>query len=196
MRTSVDLPEAVALRARSHGAAGERWLRALPGLIDEVERRWDVTVGDALPGGSAAFVAYATTAGGDPVVVKIAFPDDVDGGLFAKSARVHELAGGHGCATLLARDDELSAILLERLGRTLSSLGLPVERQVEIITTTVRQVWRPVPEGTGLPTGDEKARWLAEFIATTWETLDRPCSARAVDIALEYAAERADCVRS
>jgi len=191
MRASVDLPEAVVLRARSHGAAGERWLRALPELVDEVERRWHVIIGDALEGGTAAYVAPATTADGDTVVVKIAFPDEVDEGLFAKSLRVYELARGRGCATLLAHDTELSAMLLEHLGRRLSSLGLPTARQVEIIATTVRQVWVPVPDGTPLPTGDEKARWLADFIATTWEALDRPCSARAVDIAIGFAAERA-----
>jgi streptomycin 6-kinase len=36
-----------------------------------------------------------------------------------------------------------------------------------------------------------KARGLADFISTTWEALDRPCSTRAVDIALEFASERA-----
>jgi streptomycin 6-kinase len=191
MRASVDLPEAVTLRARSHGAAGERWLRALPGLLDEVERRWSITIGPALAGGSAAYVAHATTAGGDTLVVKIAFPDEVDEGLFAKSVRTYELARGRGCATMLAHDPELSAILLERLGRSLLSLGLPAERQVEIIAATVRQVWVPVPDGTPLPTGDVKARWLADSIATMWETLDRPCSARVVDLALGFAAERA-----
>jgi streptomycin 6-kinase len=191
MRRSVDLPEAVTLRARSHGAAGERWLRALPGLIDEVERRWGVTIAEALPGGSAGYVAPATTADGDAVVVKIAFPDEVDKGLYAKSVSVYELAGGRGCANLLAHDDELAAILLERLGRKLSSLGLPTRRQVEIIATTVRRVWVPVPDGSPLRAGDDKARWLADFIATAWEELDRPCSARAVDTALEFAGERA-----
>jgi len=191
MRASVDLPDAVMRRARSHGAAGERWLRAVPGLVDEVERRWHVTVGEALDGGTAAFVAPATTVDGDEVVVKIAFPDELDDGMFAQSVCVYELAGGRGCATLLAHDAELSAILLERLGRSLSSLGLPTRRQVEIIATTVRQVWVPVPDRTPLPTGAWKAHWLADFIATTWEALNRPCSARAVDVALEFAAERA-----
>ena len=40
-------------------------------------------------------------------------------------------------------------------------------------------------------TGAEKAAWLAQFIATAWEALDRPCSEKAVDTALRYAAERA-----
>jgi streptomycin 6-kinase len=191
MRASVELPDAVLSRARSNGAAGERWLHALPGLIDEVERRWNLTIGDALAGGTAAFVAPATTTAGDPVVVKIAFPDEVDEGMFAQSVHAYGLAGGRGCAALLAHDDELSALLLEPLGRSLLSRGWPMERQVEILAETVRQVWVPVPDGTPLPTGAWKALWLADYITTTWEALDRPCSARAVDIALEFAAERA-----
>jgi streptomycin 6-kinase len=190
MRASVDLPEAVELRARSHGAAGDAWLRALPGTVDELERRWRVTIGDAMDGGSAAYVAIATRADGETAVVKIAFPDELDDGAFSHSVRVYELAGGRGCAPLLAHDAELSAILLPHLGRSLSSLGLPTERQVEVIATTVRQMWVPVPDDTPLPTGAWKARWLADFITTTWEALDRPCSARAVDTALEFAAER------
>jgi streptomycin 6-kinase len=190
VRSSVDIPEAVTRRARSHGAAGQRWLDALPGVLDEVERRWRVTVGEAIDGGTAGYVGIATTVDGDDAVVKIAFPDELDDGAFSRSRRVYELAAGRGCATLLAHDAELSAILLERLGRPLASLGLPTERQVEIICATVRQVWVPVPDDAVLPTGAAKAAWLASFIATTWDALDRPCSARAVETALEYAAAR------
>lgn len=48
-----------------------------------------------------------------------------------------------------------------------------------------------VPEpGSGLPTGAEKGRWLVDFITTSWEELDRPCSERAVDYALACASRR------
>jgi streptomycin 6-kinase len=50
-------------------------------------------------------------------------------------------------------------------------------------------VWRPAP-GVDLPTGAEKAAWLAGYIATTWEELDRPCSERAVADALACAERR------
>lgn len=197
MRESVDLPDAVVRRARSHGTAGERWLRALPGLADEIERRWHVTIGETLAGGTAAYVAEATTADGNAVVVKIAMPDELDGiDAFNRTVDAYAVARGRGCATLLAHDPELSAILLERLGRTLSSLGLPTARQIEIVCATVRQMWIPVPAGKSLPTGADKARWLADFISTTWEALDRPCSPRAVDAALAFAAERADAFDS
>ena len=67
MRASLDVPEPVTLRARSHGVAGERWLRALPGVIDEVERRWSVVIGDAL---AKSVVAKMPGAGG-PMLARL-----------------------------------------------------------------------------------------------------------------------------
>ena len=42
-----------------------------------------------------------------------------------------------------------------------------------------------------LPTGAEKAEWLADFVARQWADLGRPCSQAAVEVAVGYAAERA-----
>lgn len=42
-----------------------------------------------------------------------------------------------------------------------------------------------------LPTGATKASWLADFVPTVWEDLGQPCSAAAVERAVNYAAERA-----
>jgi streptomycin 6-kinase len=188
----IEVPDAVRVTARSHGELGRRWLADLPEILAELERRWNVTVGSTFVGGTAACVAEATMPDGSAAVVKIAMPATIDGdGAFERSVLAFELAGGRGCARLLGHDGELSALLIERLGRNLDELGLPVERQLKIICDTVRQMWVPVTADTQLPTGAEKAVWLAEFIATAWEALDRPCSARAVDTALRFAAARA-----
>ncbi len=81
------------------------------------------------------------------------------------------------------------ALLLERLGRSLHQLGLPIRKRHEILCSTAARAWRPAP-GCGLPTGGEKGWWLVDFITMTWEELDRPCSERAVDHALACAAHR------
>jgi streptomycin 6-kinase len=188
----IEVPEAVRVTARSHGELGRQWLLDLPAIVGELERRWNVTIGSTFSGGTAAWVAEATMPDGGRAVVKIAMPATIDGdGAFERSVLTFGLAAGRGCARLLAHDSELSALLIERLGRNVDELRLPVERQLEIICETVRQMWVRVPAETRLPTGAEKAVWLAEFIATAWEALDRPCSARAVDTALRFAAERA-----
>ncbi len=56
------------------------------------------------------------------------------------------------------------------------------------------RIWRPAPD-CGLPTGADKARWLADFIVTSWEELDRPCSEKTVNHALACAVRRAQAHR-
>ena len=91
------------------------------------------------------------------------------------------------------RDDESrGALLLERLGHSLYELALPLHQRLEILSSTAAaRVWRPAPN-CGLPTGAEKGRQLVDFITSTWEELDRPCSERAVDYALACAARRTE----
>ncbi len=105
---------------------------------------------------------------------------------------VLRLAGGDGCARLLRADEARGAMLLERLGRPLHQLGLPLARRLEIMCATASRLWRPVPPDCTLPTGAEKARWLIGYIESTWPALGRPCPERAVDYALACAARRAE----
>lgn len=63
------------------------------------------------------------------------------------------------------------------------------ERRLEILCDAARQVWRPAP-GCGLPSGADKGRLLAERIPFAWEETGRPCSARAIEHALDCAARR------
>jgi streptomycin 6-kinase len=67
--------------------------------------------------------------------------------------------------------------------------GLPLSRRLEVLCATAARIWRPAPD-CGLPTGAEKARWLADFIVMLWEELDHPCSEKAVDHALASARRR------
>ena len=83
------------------------------------------------------------------------------------------------------------ALLMERLGRPMYELGLPLSRRLEILCATAARIWRPAPD-CGLPTGAEKARWLADFIVMLWEELDHPCSEKAIDNALACARRRED----
>src|SRR4051794_3359388 len=102
---------------------------------------------------------------------------------------VLRLADGEGCVRLLRSDAPRGALLLESLGPSLSDLGLPLPRRLEVFCEAARQVWRPAPD-CGLPTGADKGRWLIDFIETTWTSLGGPCSRRAVDHALDCASRR------
>ncbi len=80
-------------------------------------------------------------------------------------------------------------LLVERLGRPMNELGLPIGRRHELLCSAAERIWRPAA-GCGLPSGASKSRWLIDYITATWEALDRPCHERAVEHALACATRR------
>jgi streptomycin 6-kinase len=132
-------------------------------------------------------VADATRADGTPAVLKVLVPGT--GNNPSGEAAVLRLVGGDGCPVLYRHDPGQGALLMERLGRPMYELGLPLARRLEILCAAAARVWRPAPD-CGLPTGADKARWLAGFIVTSWEELGRPCSEKTVDQALACARRR------
>jgi streptomycin 6-kinase len=181
----IEVPTVVRNKVRAAGA--EDWLEALPTLVSGLEADWSIVVGRPYQGGSEAFVAEATRVDGTPAVLKVLVPGM--GNDPAHEATALRLAGGDGCAELYRYDPDRGALLIERLGRPMYELGLPLPRRLEILCTTAARVWRPASDST-LPTGADKARWLSEFISTSWEELDRPCSEKAVEYALACARRR------
>lgn len=179
------VPDAV--RAKALAAGAQRWLAGLPALVDELEREWSLATGRVYQDASEAFVTEATLADGRPAVLKLLVPRASNDA--ANEITVLRLAGGTGCVELLRDDAARGALLVERLGPSLHDLGLPIEARHEILVDAARRVWRPAP-GCGLPTGADKARWLAGFITTTWHQLGGPCSEPAVAHALDCARRR------
>ena len=180
------------VRQKAFAVGAGQWLDDLPLLVATVEQDWAIAVGDAYSDSTEALVAKATCADGTAAVLKLIVPRGGDAA--EDEIAVLRLTGGEGCVRLLRDDAARGALLLERLGRSLYQLALPIRRRHEILCSTAARVWRPAP-GSGLPTGAEKARWLADFITATWEELDHPCSERAVDHALACARRRADAHR-
>ena len=183
----MDVPAVVRNKAVAAGASA--WLGELPALVAALEEEWAIIAGRPFADATEAYVAEALLEDGTPAVLKLIMPRDGDAIAAGHEALVLRLAGGKGCALLLRDDVSRGALLLERLGRSLHDLDLPVRRRHEILLATAAAVWRPAA-GSGLPTGAEKGRWLVEQITTGWEELDRPCSERAVDHALACASRR------
>ena len=179
------VPQLVRNKAAVVGA--EDWLRGLDALIGDLERDWSMTVGRAYPNATEAFVAEATMADGTAAVLKLIMPRDLDAAHGEIS--VLRLADGDGCARLLRDDLDRGALLLERLGRSLYELELPIDERHAILCATASRIWRPAPD-CGLMTGAQKGRWLVESITRAWDDLDHPCSEQAVEYALVCAARR------
>jgi streptomycin 6-kinase len=181
----LQVPEVVRQKAFAVGA--DLWLDELPLLVASVEQEWGIEVGDAYSDSTEAFVAKATCEDGTAAVLKLIVPRGGDAA--ENEITVLRLTSGEGCVRLLREDAARGALLLERLGRSLYQLALPIRERHEILCSTAARVWRHAPD-CGLPTGAEKSRWLVEFITATWEELDHPCSERAIDHAVACAARR------
>lgn len=181
------VPEVVRNKALAAGAT--RWLEDLPSLVADLSREWSIGVGAPYPDGTEAVVAEATLDDGTPAVLKLCVPRVVEAA--RHEITVLRLTGGEGCVRLLRADPERGALLLERLGRPLVRLALPLRRRQEILSAAAARVWRPAP-GCGLPTGATKGRWLTDYVERTWEALDRPCAERTVAHALACVRRRID----
>lgn len=182
---SLQIPRIVESKARAVGS--ERWLEGLPELLASIESDWSLSVGPAFDDASEALVLTATLADGTPAVLKLAVPRPGDA--VAHEIMALRLVGGDGCPKLLRADPGRGAMLLEKLGRPLSQMGLPLVTRHAILCATARRIWRPIRPGL-LPTGAEKACRLAGSIESMWQELDRPISEEAVQQALTCAERR------
>lgn len=185
MRPTPRLQPLTRARVATLGPVGAAWVAALPDILAELESSWSITIGRALPGGSASYVAHATTASGGRAVVKVAVTAD---GL-AEQAATLDRADGRGYARLLDVDADRGALLLESLGRSLQQSARPPADQLRILADTLLLAWQDVAH-LGPAPGPDKAASLHQLISDLWPRLARPCSERVFDQALTFAERR------
>lgn len=181
----LEVPSVVRNKALEAGA--DRWLAGLDGMVAALADDWGLTVGATCTGGTEALVAAVDLADGTPAVLKVLVPGS--DGAWRHEMAVLRLVGGDGCVRLLRHDEGRGAMLLERLGPSMHQLGIPFAERLPVLADLARRVWRPALDA-GLPTGAEKAVWLAEHIDRMWEALDHPCAERTVAAALACAERR------
>lgn len=127
-------------------------------LTAALESDWGITVGGPVAGGTSSYVSSATTADGTAAVLKLVMPTDVNApDAFINEIRTLLAADGRGCVRVLTHDAARGAVLLERLGRQLVEVGLPVRAQLRAICTVFAELWA-VPPDPRLPSGAEKGR--------------------------------------
>ena len=179
----------VRAKVASLGDAGSAWVHDLPRVLAELSELWSVEIGRPLPGGSASYVARAVTAGGQDRVVKVAVPGVAD---LTAEARTLAAAEGGGYAILHAYDAGRRALLMESLGRSLDQLAWGPERKIATLADTLRAAWDlPLETAPEVRAGEDKASTLRRLVVELSARLGRPCSARVLTQALEYADRRA-----
>ncbi len=183
------IPPLVVSRAKSVGAIGEAWLANLDNIISYFEAKWNISVGEALLGGTHAFVTYADGVDGEKFVLKIDMPENF-GGEFQNSVAALEMVNGHGYAKLFSYDMEKKVCLLERLGKPINQLDYSVAEQLQIICSVLQKTWLIPTKNTDFPKGNESVSWFRNFIGDTWQKLNRPCSQKVIKQAMQYLQSR------
>lgn len=151
-----DLPQEFERTVRAAFPEGAAWLRSLPSLIAECERRWQVSV-DAEPFDlSYNFVAPAVTHQGRDVVVKIGVPcPELRNEITALS-----LYRGGAAVELLDADPEHGMLLLERVQPAATLTTVDDECATRIAAGVMRDLWRPLPPAHEFPTAADWASGL------------------------------------
>ena len=140
------------------------WLRRLPHAIQHLERGWSLTLELPFEGeeGSCAWVAPVTLSDRTPAVLKLGMPH-MEG--------EHELHGlrfwaGDPTVRLLAADDGLGAMLLERCEPGTALRTLPESEQDLVISRLLRRLWRSPPSSHPFrPLSALLDSWISETLA-------------------------------
>jgi streptomycin 6-kinase len=151
----LDLPEDFRRNVTAAFPTGAAWLDSLPGLLVECEERWQIRIGPPFDL-SFNYVAPATTADREEVVVKLAVP----GPEVSSEITALQLYAGEAAVQLLQFDEHRGFLLLERLrpGATLSSITDDVATR--IAARIMRELWRPLPADHRFPTVEPWAKEL------------------------------------
>lgn len=164
------------------GEAGRRWIAALPGLIRDLCRRWELVIDGAAMHGALGLVVPVRR-GAEPAALKVSWRDE---------ATVEEAAAlaawdGRGAVRLLEADGALDAMLLERLDYRRSLDDLAIAEALSIAGGLLRRLAIRAPDG--FRTLRAEAAALVERLPERWEHCGRPMSRRVLDQAREIAAQ-------
>jgi streptomycin 6-kinase len=137
------------------------WLASLPALVNDLRRRWALTLGEPFDGdeGSCAWVAPVARRDGSVAVLKLGMPH-LEG--------EHEIDGlrfwnGDPTVRLLEADDRRGAMLLERCEPGTSLRALAEDDQDAIVAGLLRRLWRTPPDPHPFrPLSELIASWRAE----------------------------------
>ena len=159
--------------------SGRVWLDKLPGLLDEVVERWQLSIGDAFPDASASLTLRTARVDGEPVVLKLQYPH--------REAE-HEAEAlahwdGNGAVRLLAHDPDRHALLLELCEPGTPLFGLDQDPALEVLVELLPRLWQPSNRAF-ISLADEAAHWAAT-LPDLWARAGRPFERDLLAAALE-----------
>ncbi|WP_432941295.1 aminoglycoside phosphotransferase family protein [Kribbella sp. CA-253562] len=124
----IDVPEAFAREISGReNASGRAWIDALPGLVDQALRQWELTPSGAVMHGGVGVVVPVRRGDGTAAVLKISFPHPGN----VAEPKALAVWAGRGAVRLLENDAQAFAMVLEQASRgSLRDVPDAVERVV------------------------------------------------------------------
>jgi streptomycin 6-kinase len=160
---------------------GAEWLALLPEVVGRCVERWSLTLESPFEPAHISLVVPATLPDGRAVVLKVNFPDEESE--HEAGALAHW--GGVGAVELVASDDSVRALLVERClpGHQLWTVE-DDEQAARIAASVLRLLWRPAPAGTPFRLlAEEAVRWARE-LPRDWDGLEEPFERRLLEEAV------------
>jgi streptomycin 6-kinase len=167
------------------GAVGQAWLDTLPELSERLMKQWELTLSGAAMTGAVGVALPVVRADGTDAVLKISFPHP------GNIPEPNALAAwaGRGAVKLYERDDEVFAMLLERVGGgSLHELPDLVDRVVVAGRLNLRLA---VPAPSGTPSLTTVASEWADEISSRHHMIGGSLSDRLIGRAIETCRELA-----
>jgi streptomycin 6-kinase len=165
----------VADASLTHGV----WLERVPDLVARCVEEWGLQLGEPYALGAAGYAVRTELPDGRPAVLKLIYPDRES----EHEADALALWDGHGAVQLFARDDDLSAMVIERCepGTTLAAAGADVA--LKALIALLPRLW--VETGEPFHTLEDEAAWWIGYLPEQWERSDRTVARELVDAAVD-----------
>ena len=155
------------------------WLERVPELVRECVDLWELRLDEPYVAGAAGYTARVELPGGTPAVLKLIYPHREA----EHEADALATWDGHGAVKLLARDDDRSAMLLQRCepGEPLAAAGSALA--LDVLIGLLRRLW--VQAGEPFHTLEDEVAWWIGYLPEQWERSGQAVERRLVDVAVD-----------
>ena len=167
-----------------HDQPGRTWLDELPSMVLTQCRRWGLAVdGEPLHGTNAFLVPVRRDR--QRYALRFSPPgDDI-----AQEAKALQVWDGRGTVRLFEVDNQVRAMLLERLDSTRSLQSEPLHVAILVIAELIRTL--AVPVSDGVPSTAAIAAGHIRDFERDWQAIDGPTPRSQLEVAIKLASERA-----
>ena len=184
------IPSNVQNKLDALGDEGLQWKKDLNTVIDCIAKEWSLSLEQILEGGSEAFVAKCALSNQEKGILKLFMPQLEGNPEFEQQVEALRVVNGAGYVKLLKYDAKRKAVLLECLGEPLSESDYSIRDQMKIICGLLKKTWIPLDEKQELRLMGQLIGWFQDFILSTWEKLEQPCSKEIIERALLFLESR------